>query len=187
MALELDGIVDYRTWHLSERINKDRLPHGQPGFTSALHMKTLLVDNAVYLGGSFNWSLNSEVNMVEHLEVTQLNVVIKKMAAMHSSLWEESVPLSDPQKKDLVGWDLLERRKAEGIDGLSGLTEDFLIEHHKELHASFYQQEAIEAIDAQLETWQTDAANAELQVQQADMVRFAADHGVPSMAQFAAG
>ena len=94
MALELDAHTSYRVWYLSSSKNQDRLPYGSAGAFSGLHMKTMVVDAAVMLGASYNWTSHSENNMVEWLLVTRLDPIVGPTARMHEDLWLEGESLT---------------------------------------------------------------------------------------------
>jgi len=100
-ALQLSHRGNYRTWALSAK-NKDRLPDGKCGMYAALHAKQIIVDDAVFMGGSVNWSHHSVTSNVEWMMVTRLREIVGPAVRMHTCLWGECDPLTQELKEKLT-------------------------------------------------------------------------------------
>jgi mitochondrial cardiolipin hydrolase len=78
-------------------LSKDRFPcrlsHGRDGEDSKMHHKFALLDDAVLLTGSYNWTRGSDEQNYENLLVLREPAVIKIYRREFEALWEDARPI----------------------------------------------------------------------------------------------
>lgn len=78
-------------------LSKDRLPfrlsHGRDGDGSKMHHKFALLDDAVLLTGSYNWTRGSDEQNYENLLVLREPAVIKVYRREFEALWKDAHPV----------------------------------------------------------------------------------------------
>ena len=120
--------AEIRLWSIGPYVGVGkRFPCGLKGsLYSYGHLKSVVVDGALAIYGSQNWSKNSDLNCAEMICISQLLDTVAAIYAEHKRLYEESVPIS---QEDI---DIL-RCKGRGQDNKAAAYRDADDREEKEL------------------------------------------------------
>ena len=64
-----------------------RLTYGRKGRGSKLHHKFVILDNQVVLAGSYNWTIESEIENYDHMGIYRDSALVKNYQQEFDQLW----------------------------------------------------------------------------------------------------